>query len=243
MNKYCMFLAGLLVVLFGSFAYCEAEEPNTTHSPRQAVAEQKQVSSIEALSTTVYPKEKTRHLLPHKRGDLLHIAFEKGYIGKGVKLEPVVLHETYTIEVLVKPSGRQIAYAAILGNHSAAGSEGFVVQQDGKDQGNFRMSFGDGEKFSKSDLFKLQDGSWHYLVVVGNNMNTQHIYVDGSLVGKFTPMNKLKNSSLPLQIGNWIMENRPFSGSIAEVRIANTSLSEKDIRMRWNKLKPQLEKM
>jgi hypothetical protein len=196
------------------------------------------------LSPTVDPQETLKRLLPKKRGDLLHIAFEKGYIGKGVALEPVVLQYEYTIEVILKPSKQQVAYAGIVGNHTPDGGlEGFVVQQVALEQNVYTLCVADGLKGACSAKFTLKEGTWHYLAVVCNDMNTLQIYIDGSLVGKLTPMNKLKNSPLPLRIGNWENGNRPFSGAIAEVRIANSPLSEKDIRMRWNKLKPLLSKM
>ena len=105
------------------------------------------------------------------------------------------------------------------------------------------MFFGDGTEWSFSVKFKLKEGVWNYVAVVCNDMNSIKIYVDGSLVGTVTPRNKIKNSSLPLQIGNWEKGDRPFNGSIAEVRIANSPLSEKDISMRWSKIKVQLSKM
>jgi hypothetical protein len=232
-----------LLVYFG---YCEAEEINTFNAPEQAAVSQKQASQNDTstLSATAYPKETTKHLLPNKRRDLLHIAFEKGYIGKGVRLEPVVLEEAFTLEVIVKPSGKQVAYAGIVGNHTPGGGlEGFVVQQVALEQNVYTMCFADGAKGVCSVKFTLKDGIWNYLAVVCNDMNSIKIYIDGNLVGSVAPINKIKNSSLPLQIGNWELQDRPFSGSIAEVRIANSTLSEKDISMRWDKMKSHLSKM
>lgn len=241
-NKYLCLTAFMLAALLFS-GYCQAQELTTLNSSQQGVVSQKKASQNDN-ATSAYPKETTKHLLPNKRGDLLHIAFEKGFIGKGVALEPVVLQEAFTIEVIVKPSGLQAAYAGIVGNHTPDGGlEGFVVQQNALDQNVYTMCFADGANGACSVKFTLKDGTWNYLAVVFNDMNSLKIYVDGSLIGTVTPRNKIKNSSLPLQIGNWEKGNRPFNGNIYEVRIANSPLSEMDMSMRWSKIKLQLSKM
>jgi len=241
MKKKCLCLTGLMVLLLISFIYCEAEELNTLNAYQQVAPAQKQGLQKDnaALSTPAYPKEKTKHLLPKKTGDLLHIAFEKGYIGEGVKLEPLVLHERYTIEVIVKPSGKEVVSAGVLSNHVVS-FEGFTIERAAADANTYYAAFGDGAKWLNSVNFKLKPGVWNYLAVVFGDSNSFQVYVDGSLVGTIVTKSKIKNSPLPLQIGNWTKEDRPFNGSIAEVRLANSSLEKKDIELRWSKLKPKL---
>ena len=129
MKKKCLCFTALMFSSLLFWGYCQAEELSPLNSSQQAVVAQKKALQNDNASS-VYPKETTKHLLPNKRGDLLHIAFEKGYIGKGVTLEPMVLQAEYTIEVIVKPSGQQVAYAGILGNHPETDSKDLESQQD-----------------------------------------------------------------------------------------------------------------
>ena len=244
MNKKCLCLTGLMVFLLISFIYCDAEEMNTLKVLPEAVVAQKQASQNDkaALYTPAYPKETAKHLLPNKRGDLLHVAFEKGYIGNGVKLEPVTLPAAYTIEVIVNPSEKQGDYAVVLGN-IYGNEEGFKIQHVPKEQNTYAMSFNDGKMWHFSVNFKLRAGAWNYLAVVFGDMKVLQVYVDGTLIGTVTTKNKIMNTSRPLVIGNWEHNSWPFSGKIAEVRIGTSELSEKDISMRWDRIKPWLSKM
>jgi hypothetical protein len=238
MNKKCICMTGLLLFSLICFDCCEAEEISTLNDPEQAVAVEKKAAQNDN-ATSPSPRETTKHMLPPKRGALLHIAFEKGYIGKGVMLEPVVLQDAYTIEVIVKPYGKQVSQAVILGN-ICGNEEGFVIQQSAMEQNIYTMAFNDGGRWYSSVKFKLKEGTWNYIAVVFGDMNVLQVYVDGSLVGTVATKNKIKNTSQPLRIGNWAWGYWPFSGKIAEVRIANSPLEEKDIAMRWSKLKPRL---
>ncbi len=224
--------------------YCIAEEVPFLNPPAQAVSAQNANGQNDNATSPAraYPKETTKHVLPRKRGDLLHIAFEKGYIGKGVTLEPVVLPAAYTIEVIVKPSEKQVSQAVILGN-ICGNEEGFKIQQVALEQNTYTMAFNDGGRWCSSVKFKLKEGAWNYLAVVFEDTNVLHVYVDGNLIGTVTTKNKIKNTSRPLLIGNWEWGYWPFSGNIAEVRIANFPLDEKDIAMRWSKLKQRLPKL
>lgn len=244
MNEKCLWLTGLMVFLLISFVYCAAEEMNTLKVLPEAVVAQNQASQNDnaTLSATAYPKETMKHLLPNKRGDLLHIAFEKGYIGKGVRLEPVTLPAAYTIEVIVNPSEKQGDYAVVLGN-IYGNEEGFKIQHVPKEQNTYVMSFNDGSMWHLSVNFKLRAGAWNYLAVVFGDMNMLQVYVDGTLIGTVPTKNKIKNTSRPLVIGNWEHDFWPFSGKIAEVRIGKSELSEKDISMRWDRIKSRLSKM
>jgi hypothetical protein len=235
---------GLILSPFIFFGYCDAEEINMLNAPQQAiVAQKKALQNDNATSSpAAYPQETTKQLLPKKRGDLFHVAFEKGYIGKGLMFEPVVLKDSYTIEVIVKPSGHQVAQAVILGN-LCGNEEGFAIQQVAMEQNTYAMAFNDGVRWHSSVKFKLKEETWSYLAVVFGDMNVLQVYVDGSLVGAVTTKNKIKNSIKPLWIGNWEWGYWPFSGKIAEVRIANSPLSESDIELRWTKLKPKISNL
>ncbi len=235
-----LMLASLMV-----FDYCEAADIFTSNPVRQAAIAQ--ITAVQndnaSTSTKLHPKETASRLLPKQRGDTLHIAFEKGYIGNGVMLEPVLLKEAYAIEVIVRPSAQQVPFAAILSNHRVGTIDGFTVQQAYKEQNIYYMCFGDGSEWSSSANFKLNAGVWNYVAIVFGEGKSLSVYVDGSLAGTVVTANTIKDNFLPLQIGNAAEGGRPFSGDIAEIRIAAFPLGEKEIERRWSKLKLRLPKM
>lgn len=195
-------------------------------------------------------RNSVNYLLDDNENTLVHYKFDpetlslilksQGVVGlAGNSFNSLSLSDNFTIEAIVKPFDSQVAYAAIIGNHPGYdGYEGFVVQQDYQNKNVYRFSFSNGKKWFPGVTFKLQTNSWNYLVIVAEQ-NTFKIINNGQLVGLGTLNSPLKNSTMPLYIGNWIYKDRPFNGIIDEIRISNTILSEKDILLRLRAIQEQ----
>jgi Concanavalin A-like lectin/glucanases superfamily len=239
-----LFITGVVVVFLFSLDIAQAEEQKVKPGP--ANTNQVTVSKQEQ-QLPVAPKMKgEKKLLLKNDGDVLvHVGFEKGFIGKGVTMKPITLKESFTIEIIVKPSGEQVAHAGIVGNHPGNGHDGFVIQQDAMDQNVYYFGYGNGEKWVPPLKFsRLNAGTWAYLTAVVDKTNMK-VYVDGKFVASQDAQAVIKNSPLPLVIGNVVNEGggRYFNGSIEEVRVSNAALPAAEISTNWDKLKKVLPKL
>lgn len=196
------------------------------------------------IESSIFFKDLTNNssLLKSNKYEVLHVGFEHGFINRGVKLEPVNMNnKSFSIEVIVKPFKDQVAYAGIIGNHPGYnGTEGFVIQQDGKNINTYYYSFGNGKEWSHPIKFKLNEGEWNYLVIVVNKDNID-IYNNGLIVNSSQTKSSILNSKMPIYIGNWINNDRTFSGRIYEIRIVNSSKSNEDILSNWNYIQKYIE--
>ncbi len=172
---------------------------------------------------------------------LLHAGFKNGIISNGILLEPLYLSKNFTIEVIAKPSMNQVNYAAIIGNHPGYNNyEGFIIQHDKKNSNMYTFGFGNGKEWLPGVKFKLNEEKWNYLAIVIDEY-TIRIYVNGILVTSNDSSGSMKNSDMPLYIGNWIGEDRPFNGLIEEVRILNCSISETEIVSEMQEIQEKLD--
>lgn len=135
-------------------------------------------------------------------------------------LDPIYPSENFTLEILVLPHNEQVAFAAILGNHPGNGTEGFVIQRNYMNQNEYTFGFGNGKEWLPSMKFNLTKNKLNNLLI-NVRKNQTHIYVDGKLIGSVNTIESIKNSDMPLYIGNWIGGDRPFNGFIEEIKIIN----------------------
>ena len=90
-------------------------------------------------------------------------------------------------------------------------------------------SFGNSAGIGSTAL--VNDGQWHHAALVLNGAASK-LYLDGALVGTFTLT--VSNQSVAVQIG-WGNFGAYFNGSISEVRIWSTALSDAAILIQYNK--------
>jgi len=152
--------------------------------------------------------------------------------------EKICLGNNFTIQVLVRPldnnSFKQLTCAEILGNDPKnSNSEGFVIMQDNPNRNEYSFRFGNGNTWERSAPIYLNENEWNYLTFTMDN-TTFSSYHNGTLINSKQISAPLKNSDLPLYIGNWFFfSNRPFDGTIKEVMISNKSLSSDTIKTNW----------
>ncbi len=203
--------------------------------------------------TNIQRNDEKMYLLNDTEKNILHYKYDHEttfYFNKGVMvllatgIEPLLyLSDSFTIEVIVKPSKNQVAYADIIGNHPGYNYyEGFVIQQDNQNQNVYTFGFGNGKEWLPGVKFKLNEEKWNYLAVVVVEKNMIKVFNNGILVASVDAKDSIKNSKMPLEVGNWINGDRPFNGLIEEVRISNGSLSENEILSNWQEIQVKLSK-
>ncbi|VVB69336.1 Concanavalin A-like lectin/glucanases superfamily protein [uncultured archaeon] len=146
-------------------------------------------------------------------GRLLNSAGEK-------VLGSIYLNENFSIEILVYPMKEQVKYAAILGNHPGNGNEGFVIQQNSLNQNEYTFGFGNGREWLPNIKFNLTENKLNHLLIKVRK-NQTNIYINGEFMASANTIDSIKNSYMPLYIGDWIGGDRPFHGIIKEVKIVN----------------------
>ncbi len=187
-------------------------------------------------SSLYKPKEEDISELNLKGGDnvVLHTGFRDGNIGGGVDLKSISLNANFSIEVVAIPFSSQIDYAGILGNHPGYNNfEGFAIQQDGNNQNVYTFGFGNGKEWLPGVRFELAPEKWSYLAIMVER-NMIKVFRNGSLVASANATDSIKNSGMPISIGNWIQNDRPFNGLIDEVRILNHVLSGEEVKVNWS---------
>ncbi len=150
------------------------------------------------------------------------------------------LTDRYTIELLIKPERNQNAYAHIIGNHPGTnGFEGFVLQMDNNNENSYTFSYGNGHEWISTPSFKLNEEDWNYIIVCVD-INKISIYNNGILISSVNTNGSIKNSELPLYIGNWINSDRAFKGIVKEVKISRKSMEMDSISKNWLSISKRL---
>ncbi len=159
----------------------------------------------------------------------------------------VAIKMPFTIEVILYPYLNSVPYAGIIGNHPGRGFDGFVVQQDGsQNHQEFSFAFGNGScwvPFNPAAVFLLEPYKWHYLVFT-LKPDLLEIFDNGALIKQCSfGGESLSNSGLALAIGNWIGNDRPFSGVIEEVCISEYPKEYDEIHHVWNDLRKRFREL
>jgi hypothetical protein len=169
-------------------------------------------------------------------------AFFRGDVNDLITLHKINLSQRFTVEMILYPFEKNLNYACLIGNHPGFNDyEGFVIQQNGSLEPNtYVFSAGDGESWMQpinDSSFFLEPNKFHYLCVVFNNLNVK-IYDNGKMVKDVKYKGKaLKQSEMPLIIGNWINRDRPFNGIIEEVRISDDIMNSRYILQNYDDIK------
>ena len=185
------------------------------------------------------PQEKDASELKLSGGKnpVFHIGFKGGNIGGGIEHEALSLDANFSVDAIVKPFSNQVPYAGMLGNHPGRNYyEGFVIQQEAFGQNVFTFGYGNGKKWLPPVRFKLPENQWAYIAIVVKN-NKIKLYVNGILSSTIETGDSIKNSDMPISIGNWHNKDRPFNGLIDEVRLLNYALTDDEVQTVWNNLR------
>lgn len=175
-------------------------------------------------------KEEDSFFLKGGGRDLLHAGFQNGFMGSGRDFGAVSFGDHFSLEVVGTPRRGQKAYAHIMGNHPGYNYfEGFAIQQDGEQEGTYSFGFGNGKTWLPGVKFQLPTGRRFHIAIVVER-NKIKVFRNGELVGDADATDVLKNSGIPLSVGNWVNKDRPFHGSIEEIRIVDGAMSEDEVR-------------
>ena len=178
------------------------------------------------------------------KGDAL--SFD-GVSNSMVSLNKICVEKEFSIELVVYPYKNKVKYSNIIGNHPGLNNfEGFVLQQDGsQNYNNYIFGLGEGSRwvdFVPSLSFSIEPYKWHYIAI---NVYSDHVEIfdNGSLV-KMSKYNEsgMKNSELPLMVGNWSGNDRSFNGLVEEILISQKPKNSKNILDNWLKISQYIEK-
>lgn len=169
----------------------------------------------------VAEKTETKFIFKHDTAGVLHLVFPGPLNVKAVKYHPVKLDSRFAIRCILKPDSQQQPFAEVIDNrHSTIGNRGFCITQAEGMNNTFEFIYGDNSHWIKGPPFKLTAGQWNLLTIAMTD-NTLKISINGVMLPPVAGLNALKNSPLPLLIGNCIQDGRPFKGHIRELKITN----------------------
>ncbi|SIT84985.1 LamG-like jellyroll fold domain-containing protein [Pontibacter indicus] len=151
-------------------------------------------------------------------------------------------HDSFTLEVWVQVN-RKSANQVIVGRKSSDGLSAWWLGVNPEGYAVFDMQDNYGEPHTMTDYLKavnLFDGKWHHLVVVREGApQITKLYVDGFRVDdRRTEVRQYRGSmesSSPVTIGYIDIDSKYFlDGTIDELLVYNTNLSEQQARDRYN---------
>ncbi len=107
-----------------------------------------------------------------------------------------------------------------------------------RDAGVIRV---ENQGLGENGTISVSDGFWHHVAVScsGANLNTCKLYVDGRLDKQVTANNPIKTASggSPLRIGSAASYNANFIGSIDDLTIWKSALTDSEISLIYNRQK------
>ncbi len=157
---------------------------------------------------------------------ILHMRVREG--GRsGLVFAPLSTKPPWSLEMVVKPAAVQAPSAALIGNHPGRGLGGFVIEQEAP--GVCALLVGDGGAWRRVLQLRLRPGQWNYLALV-RSLDGFTVYLDGEAAASgIDPGLQIEDSPLPLQVGNWVGNDRPYNGEFKEVRVLNRALAPEEI--------------
>ncbi len=182
-------------------------------------------------------KDESRFRLHDSSNKLLHIGFDTQFQGTGLTLPTIKWPATFTVEILARPTPQlhQVPFAHIFGNHPGThGFEGFVIQQDNHEQNQYLISFGNGKEWISGGRFTANPVQTTYLALVKSPKNLT-LFRNGEVMQTLSL--EYKDSDLPLQVGNFQSLDRPFKGTVDEIQITGSALSDQAIKTNWRTIR------
>jgi hypothetical protein len=142
------------------------------------------------------------------------------------KLEPGT---SRTVELIIYPEPKQCPGATILSDSLYVNDcRGINMQLESGKTDSYSLTLGDGIRWYVSDGIRIPAGQWHYLALVIEG-NRYTLFRDGLPVSGKVTQDSIKDANQPLFIGNSLTADRPFNGSVEEIRVSDRSLSDLDI--------------
>lgn len=137
----------------------------------------------------------------------------------------------FTVLVWIKTTNTTDNFKTIVdkGPNNYTGNPHWTVYQNG---GSVGYSISDPDNKVEDDTGTINDGRWHYVVVVADRDDNVKLYIDANKVlsQDMTSVGNVSNDS-PTRIGgndNW---GRYYTGKVVSVRIVDRVLSESEIRV------------
>ena len=159
-----------------------------------------------------------------KPGSGTALTFHGGY--DAVDLGTAFSDQNFTVDMWVKPGATQVGYTDIIDNNHTPVTN-WVIQQDGTNT-NVYFCFVSGTSTAN---FNLVPDTWQHLVFV-KSATELLVYINGMLINT-TPWSGVVNyTSNFLRLGRYGGGGLNWNGSMDEVRIWNTALSQAQIRDR-----------
>lgn len=165
-------------------------------------------------------------LLSQNTDDIMHLPLKDGLSPWGLEYHVVNLPQQFTLQCLVRPDTMQNPGATILDNeHATIGNRGFRLAQRDSLTNQFYFEYGTNTDWLTTNSFKLEPGKWQLLTIApaGNELN---VFVNGKKVTSMKIDGPLKNSPVPLMIGNCSRHDCPFHGDIKEIKITTEVLPD-----------------
>ena len=175
-------------------------------------------------------------LLPASPSSLYHIAIKDSLSYAGIDYSRLVVKNTFTIELVLKPVGAQLTSAVILNNESRnQGLKGFTLQHNGMTGDQYGFGYSNGTTLA-STFFPLEANKWHYLVIAVSKDGAK-VYDNGDLLSTSASTGlPMVNSDVPLTIGNEDSRTNKFTGFIREVKISDGVPDDAEIKSNAQKL-------
>ncbi|MFH0832946.1 MAG: DUF2341 domain-containing protein [Candidatus Aenigmatarchaeota archaeon] len=151
----------------------------------------------------------------------------------------LAISNTFTVELWLKALLNQADYFYPI-SHGHTSKEGWALQGNGS-TGKITVIMNGG--CSKTFSTSVSDNIWHHLVSVKNTTGT-YLFMDGVLDGSCDGGGDVVNvTKWNVTIGNdkTTDKDRPFNGTMDEVRIYNRSLTAQEIADRYNAVKGRLD--
>ncbi len=144
---------------------------------------------------------------------------------------PVDVRAAFSVEVVLKPEERQVPFAYIVGNRIDA--EGFAMLHAERDRNTYTMG---------PAPFTLAPGEWSYVCgsVSGRDVC---VFVNGALAAQGALDAPAPPSDLPVAIGNGHFGDRPFHGTIQEVRIRSCVITAEESQQTYQTMRRALPRL
>ncbi|NIJ52905.1 hypothetical protein FHS68_002075 [Dyadobacter arcticus] len=131
----------------------------------------------------------------------------------------------FTVDLWLKPGETQTPFANVIDNNHTD-SQNWFCQQEADNTNVY--SFGISGAVA---TFQLTAGVWQQLTLVKRSSSIE-VYLNGILISSSLLLQPLNYVSPSLRLGAWGGTGRNWNGSMDELRIWNTDLSEAEIRER-----------
>lgn len=157
----------------------------------------------------------------------LHLGFSRSFDNSHIAFDPVRLGTEFSIVMRVRSNEKNgsTPFAHIIGNHPGFNNfEGFVVQKKSVGKNVFDFNIGTGKAWNHVFDFTLEPDK-DTVIAISVKDGRATTLVDKT-VTEINLVSNIRDSGMPLYLGNYAGKDRPFSGQIHELLITSTALSK-----------------